>query len=125
MEEIFIVEDNPSIHYFYKRMLKLNGYKVVGIAEDGVEAVEMFNSFSNKPKVILMDHRMPEKSGIEAAKEILQIDKRVKIVFLTGDASIEEMAYSIGVFSFNVKPFTLNDLMNEIKRAIKCHNLSI
>jgi len=94
---------------------------VAGIAENGDEAINMFKSFSDKPKVILMDHRMPEKTGIEATKEILQIDKRVKIIFLSADSSIKEEAYSIGAFSFKVKPFTLENLINKINNALECY----
>jgi len=122
MEKIFIVDDEPTLQYFYKKILELNGFEVAGIAENGVEAINMFKSFSNKPKIIIMDHRMPEKTGIEATKEILQIDKRVKILFFSADISIKEEAYSIGAFSFNVKPFTINCLINNINKALECYN---
>ena len=97
---------------------------MAGIAKNGVEAIDMFKSFSNKPKIILMDHRMPEKTGIEATKEILQIDKQVKIIFLSADVSIEEEMYSIGVYGFTVKPFTINGLINEIKKALESYKFS-
>ncbi len=97
---------------------------MAGIAENGEEAINMFKSFSNKPKIILMDHRMPEKTGIEATKEILQIDKRVKIIFLSADVSIKEEAYAIGAFSFSEKPFTIKYLINEINKALECYKFS-
>ncbi len=97
---------------------------MAGVAENGVKAINMFKSFSNKPKIILMDHRMPEKSGIEATKEILQIDKRVKIIFFSADARVEEEAYSIGAFGFKVKPFTITCLIDEVKRALESLKIS-
>ncbi len=97
---------------------------MAGTAENGVEAIDMFKSFSDKPKIILMDHRMPEMTGIEATKEILQIDKRVKIIFFSADVSIEEEAYSIGAFVFKVKPFTITCLIDEIKRALESLKIS-
>jgi len=92
---------------------------VVGIASNGEEAVSMFISFSEKPKVILMDHRMPIKSGIEAAKEILEMNNNTKIIFTTGDDSIKEKALSIGAFSFRIKPIMLEQLLDDIKKALK------
>ena len=56
--------------------MSLNRYNVIAAADNGLDAVTMFKIFSEKPDVILMDHRMPMKSGIEAAKEILEIDNR-------------------------------------------------
>ena len=55
-------------------VLEAYGYSVIGKAKNGQEAVDMYRSFSNKPDVIIMDHRMPVKDGIEATKEILQIN---------------------------------------------------
>jgi len=94
----------------------------VGIASDGEEAVSMFKSFSVKPSIILMDHRMPKKNGIEASKEILKIDKNVKIIFTTADKSVEKEALSIGVCSFKNKPFTLEKLIDNINKALKAFN---
>lgn len=93
----------------------------MGIAKDGEEAVEKYKTFSEKPKVILMDHRMPKKNGIEASKIILQMDDKVKIIFISADNSIKEEALSIGAFSFWAKPFTINQIVNEINRAIECY----
>jgi len=78
----------------------------------------MFKAFSDKPKVILMDHRMPKKNGIEASKEILKLDKNVKIIFTSADNSIKEEAHSIGAFSFKDKPFTVGDLIEDINNAL-------
>ena len=71
-----------------------------------------------------MDHRMPEKTGIEATKEILQMDKRVKIIFISADISIKEEAFSIGAFSFWDKPFTIEQLIVEIQNALECYHSS-
>jgi len=113
-----VVEDEPSLQFFYKKLLTLNGFEIAEIAKNGEEAVSMFKSFSEKPKVILMDHRMPIKNGIEASKEILQIDNKVKIIFISADSSIKEDVHSIGVFSFKDKPFTIEHLIEEIKKAV-------
>jgi len=98
---------------------------VLGIAEDGDEAVFMFKSFSDKPKVILMDHRMPNKNGIEASKEILHIDKRTKIILTSADISSKEEALSIGAFSFWDKPFKFENIIDEINNALECYNSSL
>ena len=100
-------------------LLTLCGFEIAGIANNGEKAVFMFKSFSEKPKVILMDHRMPIKNGIEATKEILQIDKNVKIIFTSADMSIKEEALGIGVFSFEKKPFSIENLNINIKKAIE------
>ncbi len=121
IEKVFIVDDEPSIQFFYEQILAIKGFEVAGIASNGKEAVSMFKSFLNKPKVILMDQRMPEMSGIEASKLILQIDNRVKIIFTSADASAKEEAISIGAFLFINKPFTINLLIDAVNRAIESY----
>ena len=121
IEKILIVDDERSLQFFYERILTIGGFEVAGIASNGKEAVSMFKSFSNKPKVILMDQRMPEMSGIEASKLILQIDKSVKIIFISADASVREEAISIGVFLFIDKIFTVSQMLSAINKAIESY----
>ena len=121
IESVFIVDDEPSLQFFYEQVLTIGNFEVAGIASNGIEAVSMFKSLSNKPKVILMDQRMPEMSGLEASRLILQIDNRVKIIFITSDTSVKEEAISIGVFLFIDKIFTIDELIVAINRAIKSY----
>jgi len=106
-------------------MLKIGGFEVAGIAEDGEEAVTMFKAFLDKPKVILMDNRMPNKSGIEATKEILLVDKNIKIIFVSADITIKEEAISIGAFSFWDKPFSIESLIIDINKAFESYNFGL
>ena len=119
MESILIVDDEPALQFYYEKVLKYNDFEVAGIAENGLEAVNMFKSLTKKPKVILMDQRMPEMTGLEATKIILQIEIRTKIIFISADISIKEEALTIGAFSFWIKPYRIEDLIIDINRAIE------
>ena len=119
IEKVFVVDDEPSLQFFYEQVLNIGGFEVAGNASNGKEAVSMFKSFSNKPKVILMDQRMPEMSGIEASKLILQIDSMIRIIFISADVSVKEEAISIGAFLFIDKIFSIDELIGAINRAIK------
>ena len=99
--------------------MNLNGYKVIASAENGLDAVNMFKKFSEKPDVVLMDHRMPLKSGIEAAKEILELDNGTKIIFMSADNTVKEEALSNGAVSFKGKPFSLERLFDNIEKAVQ------
>ena len=72
-----------------------------------------------------MDHRMPLKDGIEASKEILQINNNTKIIFVSADVSVKEEALSIGVFCFKDKPFTIENLIDSIQIALESDISSI
>lgn len=120
MASIFIVEDEFTVQKLYNMILTAFGYDVIGIAKNGEEAVQMFEAFSKKPDVIIMDHRMPIKDGLEASKEILKINKNAKIIFASADASIEEHTRSLGIVSFKLKPFSNERLIMNIEKALKC-----
>jgi two-component system chemotaxis response regulator CheY len=97
----------------------MSGFDIIGEAKNGEEAVSLYSNFPKKPDIILMDHRMPIKNGIEATKQILNISNKSKIIFTSADNSIKQEALSIGAKSFLDKPFSITDLINEIKKVGK------
>ena len=118
MTRVFIVEDEHMLRFFYTQILEENGFEVAGTAKNGEEAVSMFKEFREKPSVILMDHRMPVKNGIDCFKEILTIDDKIIVVFVSADSSIKKEELSLGVHSFKQKPFSIDYLISNIKSAL-------
>lgn len=100
-------------------VLTFSGFEIIGMAKNGEEAVQMYKNFPKKPDVIIMDHRMPIKSGIEASKEILEIDKDAKIIFASADETVEELARSIGVICFINKPFSNEKLVANVYKVLE------
>ncbi|MFX0029305.1 MAG: response regulator [Candidatus Hermodarchaeota archaeon] len=113
-----MVDDDLEILFLYQKMIEYIGFEVIGVANDGDEAVELYRCFKNKPDIILMDHRMPKKNGLEATKEILNIDCSTKIIFTSADVSIKDEALAIGAVSFKQKPFSIENLKNNILKVI-------
>ena len=90
------------------------GFNVIDIAKNGEEAVIKFQKFIIKPDFIIMDYHMPCKNGIEATKAILKIDKTAKIIIVSGDSSIKEIALTTGAICFMEKPFNIFELDQQI-----------
>ncbi|MHA1148680.1 MAG: response regulator [Promethearchaeota archaeon] len=118
MAKIFIVEDDESLRELYIKILDIKGFKVLDYAMDGDEAVNKFKNFLIKPDIILMDHRMPNKNGLDAATEILNIDKNVRIIFASADHGIRLKVKELGINHFLEKPFTLSKLIEEIEYCL-------
>ncbi len=119
MVKIFIVDDDQSLQRLYILILKEAGFEIVDTALNGKVAVEKFLSLEEKPDIILMDHRMPIKNGLDAMTEILQIDERENIIFASADISIKQKALSLGACEFLDKPFNMGKLLNTIQRVVK------
>lgn len=115
-KSIFIVEDEKDLMEFYIDLLKLYGHAVVGTAENGAEAVEKYARLRQRPDVIIMDYRIPIKNGIEAAREILEIDPDAKIIFASADRSVESEAREMGIVAFMKKPFDVERLLSNIEK---------
>lgn len=111
---ILVVEDNKSNQIFIKVVLKKMGL-MYDIANDGVEAVDIFKK--NKYDVILMDENMPNLNGIEATKQILNIEKKnnlkhTPIIALTANAlkGDRERFLKSGMDEYIAKPVNQKNL---------------
>ncbi|NVM16891.1 MAG: response regulator [Candidatus Lokiarchaeota archaeon] len=118
MATIFLIDDDSSIVTLFDKFLTILGHEIVAKAYNGDEAVKIFHEFRISPDVILMDHRMPKKDGLTAAKEILRLNNKSKIIFFSADYSIKEKALALGAKYFLEKPFQLDKLSNVIKKII-------
>ena len=118
MVKIFIVDDDQSLQRLYSLILKEAGFEVIDTAFNGKIAVEKYNNFQEKPDIILMDHRMPIKNGLDTMIEILQINDHEHIIFASADITIKEEAIALGACTFLDKPFNMKKLLLTIKDII-------
>lgn len=118
-ETIFLVEDDPSILVLFRMMIERNnGYRILDTATDGQKAIEKYKKFTKKPDLVIMDHRMPLKNGIEATMEILELDENARILFVSADVSVREKALEIGAVGFLQKPAPMDVLFAGIEKAL-------
>ena len=116
MATVYIIDDEETIQYLYKEGLALEGHKIVGIAPNGLEAISDIEKLKKYPDVIILDHRMPLKTGLETLKEIKdhKIGSKSKILFITADPTVREEAGKLGVTHFIQKPFSILKLAKMI-----------
>lgn len=114
---IIIADDEPIIRMDLRRTLENMGHVVVGEAGDGTKAVELAREL--KPNIAILDIKMPEMDGIEAAK-VISTETIAPVLLLTAysQKDLVERAKDAGVFAYLVKPFKEADLMPQIDIAI-------
>jgi len=119
--KVLIAEDNAKTRLFLKNQLELLGYNVVGVVSNGKAAVE--KAAEVNPSLVIMDIKMPEMDGIDAAK-LISSKGPVPIILITGISSDEMAAKAIeaGVFAYLVKPVTKKQLEPAIKLALARFN---
>jgi response regulator NasT len=117
---VVIADDEPLIRMDLKELLEeASTCQVVAEARDGQEAIELVKL--HNPDIVFMDIRMPNKDGIQAAKELqLTLKKRVPIIMLTAYSQPElyEEASKAGVFAYLTKPLRKSDLAPAIEVAM-------
>ena len=102
----------------FEQFLKLEGHEIVAKAFNGEEALEIYRSFQNAPDIILMDHRMPSKDGLEVTEEILTINPNCKIIFVSADYSVRDKAIDVGAIDFLEKPIDFTALFRTIEKHL-------
>ena len=116
MTSVLIVDDELFIVELYRDILQLRGYKVMGTAFDGEEALRRYNDSLDKPDVVIMDHRMPVMNGVEATREIMRVNPKQKVIFVSADVLVEKEARDAGATEFLSKPFRMDDLIERMQK---------
>ncbi|MGB7854941.1 MAG: response regulator [Pseudolabrys sp.] len=115
---ILLVEDEDGLRALNARGLSSRGYTVLE-ASNGVEAIEAFDKHG-RVDLVVSDVVMPEMDGPTLLKELRRRDQNVKIIFVSGYA---EEAFSKNLpsqeqYAFLAKPFTLKQLVAEVKKTL-------
>jgi two-component system, chemotaxis family, chemotaxis protein CheY len=102
-----------------KDILEKNNFEVVGEANNGIKAVELFKK--EKPDVVTMDITMPDMDGIEAVKAIKKIDANAKIIMCSamGQQTMVMDAIKAGARDFIVKPFQPDRVLEAINKVLR------
>ncbi|HTX44454.1 MAG TPA: response regulator [Methanocella sp.] len=120
MLKVAIVDDEPDLQRLYQLALSSRGYDIAFVANDGTDAVE--KNRRSPARVIIMDHRMPTKNGVEATREILSECPQTSVIFVSADEAVEKEAKEAGAVRFLKKPISLKDLIKNIEDVAKSLN---
>lgn len=115
--EVVIVDDHPMVREGLAGILERHNIKVVALATNGREAIEMYSA--HRPDVMLLDLRLPDQSGFDVVRSILAEDPQARIIILTsaqGDASVYN-AISLGVRGYLLKGIDGVTLANQIRHV--------
>lgn len=114
---VLVVDDIAFVRKTLTEILTQAHYKVIAEAEDGAQAVKLYNQF--KPDLVTMDIVMPQMSGIEATRKILKFDKEAKVVIISamGQEHLVMEAINVGAKDYVLKPFSAEEVIKTMERA--------
>ena len=115
MTRVLVVDDQELVRTGFGLILEKAGLEVVGMAGDGLEAVELARGTA--PDVVLMDIRMPRLDGIEATRRVVADRPETRVVVLT-TFDLDEYVYAAinaGASGFLLKDVAPNDLVYAVR----------
>ena len=111
---VAIVDDEAGLIRAYGLLFKRRNIPIAFTALDGPEAIEKFSRSNPKPKVVIVDYRLPSMSGLDLMKRILAIEPDTRIIFISGDDSIKHEAVESGAHVFLKKPTPIKEIIETI-----------
>ncbi len=116
---VLLVDDSEHFIMFLKRFLLTRNCEIIGEAEDGEEAIELFKS--EKPDLTLLDYEMPASNGSEVLEEILTLNPNAVVIMLTGRDDIATMNLCIekGATQYIRKDYPLETIFSVIEESLE------
>lgn len=118
VSQVYVVDDDLSVREGLERLLHAAGWEV----ETFPSAQEFLaHRKEDIPSCLVLDVGLPGLSGLDLQKRILEANREIPIVFITGhkDVPTSVRAMKAGAVEFLVKPFSEDDLLDAIRQAIK------
>jgi two-component system sensor histidine kinase/response regulator len=114
---ILVIDDEEAMRDSCAQIIERNGWRAE-TAEDGTSGLAKVREL--RPRVVILDLKMPGLSGFDVLKELPGIDPGLLAVVITGYATIDSAveAMKIGAFDFLPKPFTPEELRIVLGRAL-------
>jgi diguanylate cyclase (GGDEF)-like protein len=119
-EKVLVVDDDPNLRKTLVDILHIKGYDTA-VAANGAEAIAAAerDSFS----LALIDLMLPDMTGLNVMARIKALSPLTEAIILTGHASLDTAieATGHGAFSYLIKPYQMDDLLQKIRHAVERH----
>lgn len=116
--KLLLVDDEKDFIESLAERLQLRDFDVK-TALNGDDAIKLVNE--NEFDIIILDVKMPGKSGIDTLKEIKNINQLSQVIMLTGHATVESaiQGMKLGAYDYIMKPTDAEELIKLINKAYK------
>jgi signal transduction histidine kinase/ActR/RegA family two-component response regulator len=116
--KVLVVDDEQGLRDLLKQELTEAGY-AVDTACDGEEAIK--KAVPGRYQLAISDLNMPKVSGLDALRQIRQIDPDIEVIVMTGYASVESAVEAMknGAYDYIQKPFNLDEMLLLVEKSLE------
>jgi PAS domain S-box-containing protein len=115
---ILLVDDEPLLRELGRTILENQGYQVL-LAEDGMQAVDIFQRNRHLIDLVILDLTMPRLSGSDACRRMLEIDPGVRVLFSSGYFAEELTEREDRIVGFIKKPYRQEELAKTVRASLE------
>lgn len=118
MEKILIIEDDAAVQRALRRTFESAGFDVA-VASDGTTAMETFRA--SVPRIVILDLRLPGKTGQDICREIKQESSATPILVLSAASDVLDkvLLLELGADDYVTKPFSPRELLARVRAALR------
>ncbi|MHB1041408.1 MAG: response regulator [Eubacteriales bacterium] len=120
---VIIVEDDPMVVEVNRGFVSaVPGFKVVGVARSGREAVEIIKKMA--PDLVLLDIYLPDMDGVSTLQEIRRLNLSTDVIMVTAAQNAETIqnVFRYGAIDYIIKPFKYNRLKTALNSYASLHS---
>ncbi|MDO9227426.1 MAG: response regulator [Pseudomonadota bacterium] len=124
-QRVLVVDDDTLMREVLKAILRSEGFTVAGEAKEGQGGIAMVERL--RPDAVCLDVNMPGISGLDTLKILREKYPEVRVVMITGDASMATVreAVSFGAVGYIIKPFNAGRVADTLRAAFRPEGDSI
>jgi len=117
MIKFLVVDDEKGISEQLKEFLEDRKYTAFA-ATDAVKAIEIMKK--EKPNIVILDIRLEGSSGIDLLREIKKINRKARVIMLTGypDDKTRSMSKELGASAYLTKPYNFEEIVKVARNLI-------
>ena len=118
-ETILVVDDEEVVRDLTLEVLSAHGYNVL-LAQDGLEAINVYKAFEHDIDLVLLDMFMPRLSGKEAYDKLKEINPDIKVLFCSGYGRNHKIYEELrnGDLHCISKPFKVDELVRKVQQVL-------
>ncbi|WP_088889135.1 hybrid sensor histidine kinase/response regulator [Leptolyngbya ohadii] len=120
-ELILIVDDDPAVRQVNQTVIENHHYQTI-LAKDGIEAIALYAKHKDEISLVLIDMMLPNMDGITAIRTLRKMNSEVPVIAVSGLSSYKEAAFAAGTEVFLEKPYTIEDLLQELHGLLNSKN---
>lgn len=122
MRVIYVDDEQPALDNFRLTAAKFGDVRELHLFSRADETIRWVRE--HHVDVAFLDMEMPDMHGLELARTLMQIDRSIRVMFVTAFSQYALDAFSVNAIGYVLKPYSLSDIRNELDKAARMRPIS-